>query len=442
MKMETKQNPPPHQSARCAHRRWPASRSVARHLEDSIAVPIDPCAVSADTPGPESELGEPLSLQSLTEPTIASTFRMSVDGDRSRRPSFAAPKPRHPWTARSMNTAIDLFAGAGGLSTGLRVAGFDVRGAVELDPTSAATYRANHPSTHVVVRDIRSITGPWLLREVGLERGELDLLTGCPPCQGFSSLRTRRRATRSGDPRNDLVQEVLRLIRSIRPRAVVLENVPGLAQNPRFSLLRSGLTRSGYSHDFTVVDATRYGVPQRRKRLVLLALRGQRPVPVDWAAPTGIVFRTVRDTIAQLPPAGGSGDPLHDAPERRSRNVLARIQATPKDGGSRRDVPEEFALDCHLASDGYSDVYGRMAWDSPSPTITSGCHNPSKGRFLHPQEDRAITLREAALLQTFPPSYQFDLSRGKEHVARQIGNAFPPRLIEPIATRLAQEVLS
>lgn len=335
-----------------------------------------------------------------------------------------------------MYTAIDLFAGAGGLSRGLKDAGFSVRAGVEVDPTSAASYRRNHPETFLVQADIKTVTGPRLLQHAGLRRGELNLLTGCPPCQGFSTLRTRRKGVSSPDPRNDLIFDLLRLVRSMKPRAVLIENVPGLTADERFVAFRSGLLRAGYHTDFRIVDAQHFGVPQRRRRLVLVGLYQQR-VP-ESVFQHEIVCTTVRQALADLPTPGRSGDNLHDLPARRTDSVLRRIRAIPHNGGSQRDLPREHLLACHQRSDGYSDVYGRMAWDEVAPTITSGCHNPSKGRFLHPDEDRAITLREAALLQTFPRGYEFDLSRGKEHVAWQIGNAFPPRLIHSIASALME----
>lgn len=341
-------------------------------------------------------------------------------------------------TLPSKKTVIDLFSGAGGLSLGLSSAGFEIRAAVELDATSAASYSLNHRRTPVIRADIRRLTGPDLLKVAGVKRGELGLLTGCPPCQGFSALRTKRRTSAEPDPRNDLVFEFLRLIRSIRPRSVLMENVPGLADDFRFSMFLSALSQTGYEFDYKILDAQNFGVPQRRKRLVLIALRDAQ-IPRDWFRGTGHTV-TVRQAIGQLPKPGCSGDLLHDLPERRQKSIMDRIRATPKNGGGQRDVADELRCVCHKRSDGYSDVYGRMEWDSISPTITSGCHNPSKGRFLHPEEDRAITLREAALLQTFPDSYRFDLSRGKEHVAKQIGNAFPPRLISPIAHHLAESI--
>ena len=148
-------------------------------------------------------------------------------------------------------------------------------------------------------------------------------------------------------------------------------------------------------------------------------------------------MRTVRDTISILPPAGNSSDPLHISDEtRRSDKVKKLISLVPKDGGSRTDLPEEYQLECHKKTTGFRDVYSRMAWDQPSPTITGGCNNPSKGRFLHPEENRVITLREAALLQTFPVDYKFSFKSGKSGVAMMIGNALPPAFIEYHARNL------
>ncbi len=336
-------------------------------------------------------------------------------------------------------TSIDLFAGAGGLSSGLVSEGFRVVAAVELDPVAAKSYALNHQRTKIISDDIRNLTGPLLLRQANIAYGELDLLTGCPPCQGFSTLRTKRKDKSIDDPRNDLIDEILRLVRSIRPRAVIVENVPGLADNIRFSNFRNGLRRSGYKSEYKILNASDFGVPQRRKRLVLVAFR-DRDLPLNWSS-YPCKKSTVRDAIGHLALAGSSGDILHDIPERRTEAMMKRIQATPKDGGSRRDIPTSLQCPCHMRKGrGFFDVYGRMAWDSVAPTITSGCSNPSKGRFLHPEENRAITLREAALLQTFPPDYQFCLERGKAHVARQIGNAFPPKLIRPIAKVIKHEL--
>ncbi len=338
-------------------------------------------------------------------------------------------------------TSIDLFAGAGGLSYGLVEEGFQVATAVEIDPISAKSYSLNHRRTNIIVDDIRRVRGPQLLKQAGLLRGELDLLTGCPPCQAFSTLRTRRRKQQlDNDPSKELIIEMLRLVRSIRPRAVIVENVPGLAKDKHFTDFRLGLKQAGYQSTYGVLDASDFGVPQRRKRLILVALR-RSEIPLDWLS-YRCERRTVRDAIGHLAPSGTSGDILHDIPEKRTPAMMLRIKATPKNGGSRRDISTELQCACHTRIDGFKDVYGRMAWEDVSPTITSGCNNPSRGRFLHPEEDRAITLREAALLQSFPPDYQFCLDRGKEHIACQIGNAFPPDMIRPIARAISRELLA
>lgn len=335
-------------------------------------------------------------------------------------------------------TSIDLFAGAGGPSYGLTAEGFKVVSAVELDPVSAKSYGLNHQDTNLIVDDVRRVRGSQILKQAGLCRSELDLLTGCPPCQAFSTLRTRRRKQQSNDPSKELIIEMLRLVRSIRPRAVIVENVPGLANDQHFANFRVGLKQAGYQSTYEVLNASDFGVPQRRKRLILVALRGSE-IPSDWSSYRH-ERRTVRDAIGHLAPSGTSGDMLHDIPEKRTLAMMTRIKATPKNGGSRRDISPELQCACHARINGFKDVYGRMAWDDVSPTITSGCNNPSRGRFLHPEEDRAITLREAALLQTFPPNYQFCFDRGKEHVACQIGNAFPPDMIRPIARFINREL--
>lgn len=337
-----------------------------------------------------------------------------------------------------MLTSIDLFAGAGGLSYGLTAEGFQIIAAIEIDPVSAKSYSLNHQNTNVIVDDIRRVTGSQILKQAGLACGKLDLLTGCPPCQAFSTLRTRRQKQQLNDPSTNLIIEMLRLVRSTRPRAVVVENVPGLANDKHFTNFRLGLKQAGYQSTYAVLNASDFGVPQRRRRLILVALRG-REIPSNWSSYC-CERKTVRDAIGHLAPAGISGDVLHDLPEKRTPAMMSRIKATPKNGGSRLDISPELQCACHVRIEGYKDVYGRMAWEDVSPTITSGCNNPSKGRFLHPEEDRAITLREAALLQTFPLSYQFCLDRGKEHVASQIGNAFPPDMIRPIARVISREL--
>ena len=332
--------------------------------------------------------------------------------------------------------AIDLFAGAGGLSLGLRRAGYDVLGAVEFDPLAAETYRHNHPETTLWECDIRSLSPRQVAKTLELEPGELDLLAACPPCQGFSTVRTLNGAQAVEDERNDLVADVGRFAASLLPKTVMVENVPGLRADARRDALVLRLMKLGYEVRDQILDASEFGVAQRRSRYILIAVRGATPRFARRAR----IRPTVRQVIGALPAAGFSGDPLHDHGERRSAEVLRRIRLTPADGGGRADLPEHEQLDCHKRCEGFKDVYGRMAWGRVAPTITGGCVNPSKGRFLHPEADRSITLREAAMLQGFPRDYYFSLARGKFAAAQMVGNALPPPFIERHARQIARTV--
>ncbi len=328
-----------------------------------------------------------------------------------------------------MNTdrvAVDLFAGCGGLTAGLKTAGYAVVGAIEVDRKAAETYRLNHPSVHLIDKDITTVSTSTFMKALNIKKGQLDLLAGCPPCQGFSRLRTRNTSTASRDARNNLVFEFVRFVQELRPKNILFENVPTLQRNERFSRLCSALRQAGYALTFSVSDACHFGVPQRRKRLIVLGSRNGTPV-LPLAEPGNTV--TVRQTIGSLPLPDASSDELHRLAVKHAPHVMALIRAVSHDGGSRSDLPSAFQLACHQKTDGFRDVYGRMRWDAPAPTITSGCTNPSKGRFIHPDQDRAISLREAALLQGFPLDYKFIVSHGREAIAAMIGNAFPPPFI-------------
>jgi DNA (cytosine-5)-methyltransferase 1 len=321
--------------------------------------------------------------------------------------------------------AIDLFCGCGGVTTGLKKAGFNVVGAVDVDPLAVETFMANHHDVKILKRDIRKLKIETMKRRFNLRIGELDLLAGCPPCQGFSTMRTLNGARSVDDPRNDLLFEFLRIVEALRPKSVMMENVPGLAKDERFKLFCDRMKELGYKGDFNILNVSEYRVPQRRRRLIYLAGLGEY---ISFAKPNP-KRKTVKDAIGRLPKAGESGDPVHDIREQRTTKVLERIRKIPKDGGSRTDLPLESQLECHKKCDGFKDVYGRMAWNTQAPTITSGCFNPSKGRFLHPVEDRAITMREAALLQGFPRWYKFPSVNNKSAIALMVGNALPPPFI-------------
>jgi DNA (cytosine-5)-methyltransferase 1 len=328
--------------------------------------------------------------------------------------------------------ALDLFSGCGGLTLGLKDAGFKVLAAVEIEKKAQETFEANHRDVRVFGDDIRNLCPTELMSELGITRGELSLLAGCPPCQGFSRLRTRNKTAIVKDDRNDLIFDFLRFAEETFPKMIMMENVPGLMKDKRFVAVRNRLERTGYETVVEIVDAADYGVPQRRKRLILLGSRLHAPK----IAPPMSVRSSVRLALGQIDPANLDRDGLHAMLQTRSPKVAELIRLIPKDGGSRSSLPESHQLQCHKNQSGFNDVYGRMKWDDVSPTITSGCFNPSKGRFLHPHEDRAITLREAAVLQGFPIDYKFNLNHGKEAIALMIGNALPPPLIKAHAMSL------
>lgn len=326
---------------------------------------------------------------------------------------------------KSKPLAIDLFCGCGGLTLGLKKAGFEVVGAVDNDELAVRTYKANHPEVAVWNKDIQTVKTLAVKRRLNIRKRELDLLAGCPPCQGFSTMRTLNGSKVIKDPRNDLIDEFYRFVKDFMPKTVMFENVPGLFEDRRFRSLVKRLKKLGYKGKSDILNAADYGVPQRRRRLIYLAGRdGQLEF-----APTSKKRKKVRDAIGGLPPAGKSGDSLHDLPVKRSDRIIALIRKIPKNGGSRTDLPTDDQLECHRKCNGFKDVYGRMRWDDVAPTLTSGCFNPSKGRFLHPEEDRAITMREAALLQGFPKRYRFPNLKSKSAIALLIGNALPPPFI-------------
>ncbi len=361
-------------------------------------------------------------------PAIPTTYLQIVMGQRTDGDRI---------TKKPM-TAVDLFSGCGGLSYGLRKAGFQVVAAVEIDEKAQQTYELNHPDVRLFKQDIREVAPLGVMREAGLRRGELDLLAGCPPCQGFSRLRTKNQKTYVRDERNNLVSHFLRFVKAMNPKTVMLENVPALGRDGRFTRMKNQLVALGYEVVVHVLDAADYMVPQRRKRLIMLASR----VGTPSIAPAAAERITVRQALRGLPAPSRTKDALHALRENRSQAVRDLINLIPKDGGSRSDLGPQHQLACHLRSDGFKDVYGRMSWDDVSPTITSGCHNPSKGRFLHPVRNRTITLREAALLQGFPRNYRFNVAHGKEAIALMIGNALPPPFIAAHAGSLRKGLLA
>jgi DNA (cytosine-5)-methyltransferase 1 len=330
-----------------------------------------------------------------------------------------------------------LFSGCGGLSLGLENAGFRVRAAVEIDPTAAAVYRKNHPRTFVIEKDIRKVELKDLRKAAGIGNRKLDLLAGCPPCQGFSRIKTKNKPI-SRDPRNSLVLHYLRIAKGLRPKMVLLENVPGLAKDRRFKKMLRELEDIGYKTDWDILNAADFGVPQRRKRLIMMASLVDKIQVPDGNG----VRKTVRQTIKKLKSPRLTRDALQKIYLKSTPRIKKLIAKIPRNGGSRTALGKRAQLECHKKTEGFKDIYGRMSWDDVAPTLTGGCYNPSRGRFLHPTQNRPITLREAALLQTFPRHYSFKPASGLIKTARLIGDALPPAFGEAQAEHLMNHVRS
>lgn len=332
--------------------------------------------------------------------------------------------------------AIDLFSGCGGLTQGLEDAGFNVIAGAEIRPHARTTYEANHGGVKVYP-DVRKIFCNPFLKEFNLVKGELDLLAACPPCQGFSSIRTRNGAV-ANDERNDLIFQVARIVRGLLPKCVLIENVPRLLKDDRFARFKERLARLGYVFSEGVLNAKDFDVPQRRKRMILIASQEKLGKAFDLPSKSATEL-TVRQFIGCLPSLDAvDAPPLHRIRQMLSPLVQKRIEAIKRD---RSELPEELALDCHKNYPmGFRDVYGRMDFDSVSPTITQGCTNPSKGRFVHPLQNRGITIYEAMLLQGFPEGYQFDISLGIGKISSMIGEAFPPPMAKAQASHIKRQL--
>jgi DNA (cytosine-5)-methyltransferase 1 len=381
-------------------------------------------------------------------------------------------------------SAIDLFSGAGGVSEALKKH-FDIKCAVEFDKIIASTYALNHGSDHLLVKDIRKIKKKkWNKIKKKLNGKDLDLLVATPPCQGFSR-HSRKKSVNNADDRNKLIMEVIRVANIFQPNYILFENVDNIVNFKIFHIFLSLLTnlnsdgykkhwdRPSYHLRFEVVDAVDYGVPQHRKRMILIgkkinafpntdaiikeSVKGlpyvTNPLPL-W--PEKKKAPTLREylkpyNLSRLE-AGGvdEKDKLHRC-RKLSPDNLIRIKNTPLNGGSRSDWKDEsLGLECHKkANVNFGDVYGRMNFDDYAPTITCGCLAYTKGRFGHPEEDRAISMREAALIQTFPMHYKFTGKAGgnayegsSENIATQIGNAVPVKLAQSFVDLIYNQLLN
>jgi DNA (cytosine-5)-methyltransferase 1 len=333
-------------------------------------------------------------------------------------------------------TVVDLYCGSGAVTDGLTSAGLRVVAAVDIDPVACETYRLNHPSVHLYESDVAKVD-PAQIRRVHLKERNLGLLVICAPCQPFSS---QNRAKKQ-DSRMQLVLEAIRFAAVLRPKLIFFENVPGIASARHAALLtdlRSGLAHLGYQlSDPIKIDAADFEVPQRRKRCVMVAARKVVSPSEFLRLARRPALITVKAAIGQLRRLkSGESDPTDRLHRARCHQAIAlkRLKVIPKDGGSRAALPVELELACHVGHGGHPDVYGRMSWDAVAPTLTTGCTDITRGRFAHPEDDRAITLREAARLQTFRDDYQF--AGNASQIATQIGNAVPVQMICNLAPSL------
>ena len=340
---------------------------------------------------------------------------------------------------------IDLFCGIGGLSHGLAKEGFDIIAGIDNDESCRFGYERNN-SAKFIHKNILQVSAEEIDRLFGNEKNAIKVLVGCAPCQAFSKLNLKEISETQLEP----LEKFADLVRKTLPHVVSMENVGSLANVDRHSILRiflDALEENDYQYKYEVVDASEYGIPQKRRRLVLLASRLGKIELIERTHKNKKV--TVRAAIGNLEPIGAGEvsekDPLH-----RTRNLsplnLERIKATPHDGGSSKSWNEELLLKCHRKDSGKTygkSVYGRMRWDEPAPTMTTQCLGIGNGRFGHPEQDRAISLREAAIFQTFPDDYEFVAPNEPIFVSRMakfIGNAVPVKLGSVIGKSIRRHV--
>ena len=332
---------------------------------------------------------------------------------------------------------VDLFCGCGGLTKGLRDAGIQVLKGIDMDASVMETYERNNPGSTFVKGDVRHIMADSIMDGIS-RRERFLLLAGCAPCQPFSKhvMGSKR------DGRRSLIRSMSALVEKILPEYVMVENVPkfGNSSNAHHAYFIRVLKRNGYCIDEGVVNAADYGVPQMRRRYVMLASRnGKIKIPDSTHGSGAHEYATVKDTIQRFPEID-AGESLpnvvnHTAPRLSKRNV-DRVNKIPKDGGSRSDLPHDLWPECHRNHNGHTDTYGRMHWDKPAPTLTCRCTSLSNGRFGHPEHNRAISVREAAALQTFPDDYVF--YSYKTANARHIGNAVPVLMAKKIGEAIGR----
>lgn len=331
--------------------------------------------------------------------------------------------------------AIDFFCSAGGVTCGFKAAGVNVLGGIDIDLNCKETYEKNNQAKFLAA-DVSTLDRSALTKEFGIRRGQRNLIfIGCSPCQYYSNIKTdKERSARS----RLLLSDFQDFVAHYRPGFIFVENVPGFEKKNGSPIqkFKNFLINNNYVIDDRVLNAKDFGVPQNRRRYVLIATRVKRRIKLP--EPENSEVLTIREVIGDkrvFPPipAGynDATDFIHSSAALSDLN-LERIKATAHDGGDRRTWPEGLQLNCYRNHTGHYDVYGRMYWDKPSPTITTRFNSYSNGRYGHPVQDRAISLREGAILQSFPLKYKF-YSQSVVMIAKMIGNAVPPELARRIA---------
>lgn len=370
-------------------------------------------------------------------------------------------KTRRVGTGTLKPKAIELFAGAGGLSLGLKRAGFDIVLANEIEKDFAKTYKVNHPNTKVICSDIRSINFITEIDKLGLKK--IDLVCGGPPCQGFSTIGSKK----EHDPRNNLFEEYLRVVSEINPNFIIFENVSGfkkLYSGKAFNSIEKGLNELGFKTYSTILDVSDFGLPQIRERMIVVGWKkefGDVEMPEPTHSNADNIFRlkrklTLMDAISDLPELGANDnknsyltEPQNEfqkiaransfkLTEHNSSNYgdkMLEILSLIPEGGTIEDIPERLRPKKY-----FKNTYARLYPNKPAPTITRNFGTPSSSRCVHPFQNRALSTREGARLQGFPDNYKFFGSKTSKNL--QIGNAVPPILGEVIARKIIKSILN